>query len=559
MPLLDLPTELLLEIGNSLQPAHMLALSCVNRFFQSVFLPLLYKTNVLHWKSSALIWGARHGAHHTVKRILDHHDAEVNTQDQDSRTAIFHAVENQNEAILDMLLNDARSNVNCHDREWQTPLLYALSHGKSSMACRLLKHHSTSITAEDSMGRTALWYAIASREECLIQQLLEKGSSVDVPDIKGFSPLSVAIHQGNISLLRQPLSCMARCGQHGRGFSDHDDSIPLLCLAVRKGRGKIARLLLAYGADVNSRDIYQRSPLHIAVSNGDLRNTAMLLNWDGVELNATDFLGRTALQIAAELGHNVIFKLLLNQAGVDINAVDPDQRTVLHEASKIGNILMVELLLRITEVNPNARDADGATALCLAQDKQVKQLILARGGVDVNAVGQHQTGALHHAVKEADFSTARILLQHAELNPNQTDEMDWTPLCHATHNGDLAMVELLLTRADIDVNNSTPSPLFIAARDGYIQILNRLIRVQGVNLHKGWCGESPLEVSANKNHCEIVRVLLEQHRKQDPSVSTRLFIRALSIAMKRGHSDLIRLLLDTQSSNKTARSHLQNQ
>lgn len=61
MPLLYLPTELLLEIGNSLQPSHILALVCVNRFLKSLFLPLLYKANVIHGNSSALIWGANHG------------------------------------------------------------------------------------------------------------------------------------------------------------------------------------------------------------------------------------------------------------------------------------------------------------------------------------------------------------------------------------------------------------------------------------------------------------------------------------------------------------------
>jgi ankyrin repeat protein len=250
MPLIGLPTELLLEICYSLQPAHILNLVYVNHLFCSVFLPLLYKINVLRWKSSALIWGARHNACHVVQRILDHHNADINTRDPNSRTAIFYAVKNQDQVILDITLNDSRTNVNCQDRYGQTPLLYALSSRRSSMAYQLVKHHDISVTAEDRKGRTALWYAIATKEEHLIQQLLQKGSStIDIQDIRWYSPLSVAVYQGNLTLVKQLLSYTVQHGQHVRGCSsttaDPDEAIPLLCLAIQKRRWKIAHLLLS--------------------------------------------------------------------------------------------------------------------------------------------------------------------------------------------------------------------------------------------------------------------------------------------------------------------------
>jgi ankyrin repeat protein len=222
-----------------------------------------------------------------------------------------------------------------------------------------------------------------------------------------------------------------------------------------------------------------------------------------------------------------------------------------------GNISMVKVLLKIPEVNVNAQDTHGATALCLARGKQVKRLLLACDGVDVNATGLGQTGALHHAVTEADLSMARILLQHAELDPNQTDDHGWTPLYHATGHGNLAMVELLLARADIDVNKSAPPPLFVAARDGHVQIFHRLIRVEGVDILKGWWGDLPLDISVANNHRNIATVLMKQHIKEDPSLAASYLDRALTTARRWGHTDLIRALLAIRSSNSGAKSHLQ--
>ena len=252
----------------------------MNHFFESLFLPLLYKTNVLYRNSSALIWGASHSKYCTIKRILDHRYAKVNTRDQDSRTAIFHAIKSQNEEILNMLLNDSRLNVNCQDRKWQTPLLYALSYRKGSIAGKLLKHYDTSAIINDNKGRTALWYTITSCEERLIQQLLGKGSSNNEPNYKGFSPLTVTIQQGNSSLANLLLSYLPQCRQRRRFFSaaKADKREPLLYFAIRQRRAKITYLLLAHRADINSRDLYLRSPLHIAVENGDVKSTAMLLN-----------------------------------------------------------------------------------------------------------------------------------------------------------------------------------------------------------------------------------------------------------------------------------------
>lgn len=72
-----------------------------------------------------------------------------------------------------------------------------------------------------------------------------------------------------------------------------------------------AKLLLAYGADVNAKDIHGRSTLLTHLSNRD-KATVKLLIKAGADLEAKDNQGMTALQIAKNNWSHQIVKMLKN-------------------------------------------------------------------------------------------------------------------------------------------------------------------------------------------------------------------------------------------------------
>ncbi|KAJ5267838.1 ankyrin [Penicillium angulare] len=90
--------------------------------------------------------------------------------------------------------------------------------------------------------------------------------------------------------------------------------------------------------------------------------------------------------------------------------------------------------------------------------------------------------------------------------------MDWTPLCQTAYHGDLQMLDLLLGRADVEVNTPMCSPLFYAAREVYLAVVERLIKVESMIVDVKFRGQSPIQAAVQSGHAEIVRVLGRKQR-----------------------------------------------
>jgi ankyrin repeat protein len=152
-----------------------------------------------------------------VKRLIHTSQANVNAPDRWRRTLIFHAINRQDLAILQLLLTNNRLHLSWRDDLGCTPLIYSMLKGQTVLTKMLLGHPQAHVDIQDADNQTALWHAVHQGDEELIQLLLNGSSDINARDIEGVTPLYVSIRQENMSLVQKMLSHLHR---------DHSTAIP---------------------------------------------------------------------------------------------------------------------------------------------------------------------------------------------------------------------------------------------------------------------------------------------------------------------------------------------
>lgn len=163
-------------------------------------------------------------------------------------------------------------------------------------------------------------------------------------------------------------------------------SLPHLCqgrtalhIAVLRN-GDCVRLLLAHGADVNARDIYQRTPLRLAAECAAPACVRLMIAAATAPLDAdVDMYRFTLLHIAAMSGHVAVAQLLLD-AGVDSRATAKSGETALLMAQRRNRTEMVQFLSAAEQLTEHER-ADSRARLFASLESERR--VLARDRLDL--------------------------------------------------------------------------------------------------------------------------------------------------------------------------------
>ncbi len=131
--------------------------------------------------------------------------------------------------------------------------------------------------------------------------------------------------------------------------------------AAQKGDEGAIKSMLKRGVDVNKRDGYGETALHIAVEEGHAKTARLLI--DGkADINARDStFGKTPLLKAIEADQKQIALLLLEKRA-DVNLADKNGWTPLAMAAEHGHFEIVQSLLA-HGADVNARTSNGMTPL----------------------------------------------------------------------------------------------------------------------------------------------------------------------------------------------------
>ncbi|XP_031574916.1 uncharacterized protein LOC116308594 [Actinia tenebrosa] len=319
---------------------------------------------------------------------------------------------------------DAGAYVNTTDNEEKTALFYAVQDNNERMVRALIDAGADNIT--DNEGKTALFYAVQDNNESMVRALIDAGADVNTTDNEGKTALFYAVQENNESMVRTLIDANAFLNT-----CDIENKTALIH-AVDNSKEAAAVALIKAGADVNKSDKMLRTCLIYAVINENeyLTNTLIEAKAD---VNAIDVNIKTALIHAVYNEKDVLLRALI-QAGANLNIRDIDEKTALICAIENSN---VEAAIALIEAGAdlNIRDKWLKTAMAhavLCDNEQLVSALIARG-VNVNASDRDKRSALTLAVLQKSENIALKLID-AGTDVNLADKDKKTPLIYAAEN-----------------------------------------------------------------------------------------------------------------------------
>ncbi|RGP76883.1 ankyrin repeat [Fusarium longipes] len=360
----------------------------------------------------------------------------------------------------------------------------------SDLAKRLVKNGFFPDDSGSIDKTEALIWAVERKDIGLVQELIDHGADVNLPDRDDWTCLSLAA---------------------GLFIPD------------------ILHLLLRNGADVNYQSgQFGRTALHWAASSEDIQ-AAQILITKGCDVDARTTDGSCPLHLAAGIGNVEVIQVLLD-ANASIHIVEDDGWSPLHIACNGGHMDAAQLLID-RGANMSLTSKEGLTPLLtaalagqaemvmLTQAIQFSEQLLV-SGADIDATNKFGSNVMTYAVIANSVVTAQILLEHG-ANIENRERDGTTPLISAIERNAIEMVSFLLDHgANVEVPNySGGRPLHMAAERNFGQIAQLLIEkgadiesrteAEDENYRRDPDGLTPLLVAARFGSVDSFYVLVD--------------------------------------------------
>ena len=203
--------------------------------------------------------------------------------------------------------------------------------------------------------------------------------------------------------------------------------------------------------DVDAKNSYGKSPLHLACSRGNISAVVELMEHDSTCVKVTDNHRDTPLHEACLQGHLEIVKCLLSNSSLALSQ-NKDSEMPIHMACKGGHVEVVGQLLKPeyghARTMLNATDASGNAPIHLAVQSGIYELIklLVLHDVDLNAKNRDGVCPIHLAAAQGHKKVAKALLECHKDVVDTSDDKKRTPLHHAAMNDQEEMINYLLKR-----------------------------------------------------------------------------------------------------------------
>lgn len=322
----------------------------------------------------------------------------------------------------------------------------------------------------------------------------------------------------------------------------------LLLKFAKEGELNKVKLALQSGADVNTKDSEDITPILWAAAKGHTEVVKLLLSTQGIEINTSDKDGMTPLYGAARAGYPNIVRLLLAVPGIDVNAVDKHGASSLYWAAREGHADIVKQLLAVPGIKVNSLDEYNCSPLhwaAVGGKTDVVKLLLAAPGIDINTQDMEGWSSLHAAAVKGHTEIVKLLLAVPGININTKDKEGGSPLHAAAYVGQVDVVKLLLAATKVEVNKTMAitgfAPLHSAILGERVDVVKLLLADSRIDVN--------LATPLHKTDAENISTVVNAHQKNEfdeSGLDKMLAIRGvtpLHLAAFVGNMEVLKLLL----------------
>ena len=381
---------------------------------------------------------------------LINNGGDLNEEDNDGLTAVYHAVDGGHAKVIEILLQNGAHVIGKHS------LLHVVRDLRSA---QLLFQAKADLNGRDEFGDSPLQTAIRKGKHELVEFFLSVGADVRCTNAKGETPL----HTLCSSFMEKP----------------HDE--------------KLTQKLIEMGANVNSKDSQGRSPLHLAVMNYYLEKgqTVNILIKAGASVTDVDLQGMNPI-------HHLVEKNRPYSEDDNKLFLEYIDLLVIHESAANSKNAIGQTVLHL--------------AIPAGAPLQVLEYLVQKGCVPTTVDGRKRS-LLHCIVDRDGHDVIDILtfLLDKELDINCPDTWGQTVLHHAIEKDKKELFKALVERgADVNVKDSVGrQPLHIAAERGSDVICNSLIKL-GANINaQDKYQSTPLHFAAWSDKASAADVLIK--------------------------------------------------